>query len=220
MPAPAGLSSTVPVVWPAPPTGDRCWCWQIWSCRQRVPGPDRRPPGPHPPPPPPTHSCPPSHPLLPPGPAGADVAKLEAAAAAGGKAAATKGVARSDAVLLVKNLPFSASEEELEAMFGAVGEWPARRPSGRSVGSLPACLPCSRGFRPVTAPWQRCKSLGAGRSPCCGRVRGACRIPLSASAVLLPRAPAPCSRQSAGAGFEARLAACAAFTRCSACLLA
>lgn len=53
---------------------------------------------------------------------GADISKLEAAAAAGGKAAASKAVARSDSVLVVKNLPFSASEAELEALFGAVGE--------------------------------------------------------------------------------------------------
>ena len=45
-------------------------------------------------------------------PTGADVSKLEAAAAAGGKAAASKAVARSDSVLVVKNLPFSASEAE------------------------------------------------------------------------------------------------------------
>ncbi len=55
--------------------------------------------------------------------AGADVTKLEAAASAGGKAAASKAVARSDSVLVVKNLPFSASQEELETLFGAVGEW-------------------------------------------------------------------------------------------------
>lgn len=61
------------------------------------------------------------------GDAGADVSKLEAAAAAGGKAAASKAVARSDSVLVVKNLPFSASEEELETLFGAVG------PLGRLV---------------------------------------------------------------------------------------
>jgi multiple RNA-binding domain-containing protein 1 len=54
-------------------------------------------------------------------PAGADVAALEAAAAAGGKAAATRGVARSDSVLVVKNLPFSSSLEELETLFGAIG---------------------------------------------------------------------------------------------------
>lgn len=67
----------------------------------------------------------PTHPILPPpcpSPAGADIAKLEAAAAAGGRAAATKGVARSDSVLVVKNLPYSATEAELEALFGAVGE--------------------------------------------------------------------------------------------------
>ncbi|PRW58148.1 Multiple RNA-binding domain-containing 1 [Chlorella sorokiniana] len=61
------------------------------------------------------------------GEAGADVTKLEAAAAAGGKAAASKAVARSDSVLVIKNLPFSASLEELETLFGAVG------PLGRLV---------------------------------------------------------------------------------------
>ena len=53
--------------------------------------------------------------------AGASLELLEAAAASSGKAAATKAVPRSDSVLLVKNLPYSASEAELEALFGAVG---------------------------------------------------------------------------------------------------
>lgn len=66
---------------------------------------------------------------------GADVSKLEAAAAAGGKAAASKAVARSDSVLVVKNLPFSASEAELEALFGAVGE---QRLCGWRGGVCPA----------------------------------------------------------------------------------
>lgn len=72
--------------------------------------------------------------------AGADVAKLEAAAAAGGKAAATKGVARSDSVLVVKNLPFSASEEELETMFGAIGE--------RTSAVLPRAPACEQTLAP------------------------------------------------------------------------
>lgn len=47
---------------------------------------------------------------------------LEAAAAASGHAAATsKAVARSSSVLLVKNLPYSASEADLLDMFGRVG---------------------------------------------------------------------------------------------------
>jgi multiple RNA-binding domain-containing protein 1 len=62
--------------------------------------------------------------------AGVDVAKLEeaAASAARGKGAAAAAAAgrgadapRSDRVLLVKNLPFSASEGDLEALFGGVG---------------------------------------------------------------------------------------------------
>ena len=49
--------------------------------------------------------------------AGVDTSKLEAAAAASGKASETQSVARSPTVLLVKNLPYSTSEEELEEMF-------------------------------------------------------------------------------------------------------
>eukprot|EP00887_Chlorella_sp_A99_P005214 scaffold1.g5214.t1 len=57
--------------------------------------------------------------------AGADVGKLEEAAAAAGRAAATKAVPRSDSVLLVKNLPFSATLGELESLFGTVAlSWP------------------------------------------------------------------------------------------------
>ncbi len=46
--------------------------------------------------------------------AGVDVAALEAAAAAGGAAAKSSAVARSSSTLLVKNLPYSATEAELE----------------------------------------------------------------------------------------------------------
>ncbi|KAG2501693.1 hypothetical protein HYH03_000195 [Edaphochlamys debaryana] len=53
--------------------------------------------------------------------AGVSVEALERAAAASGKASATKTVARSATALLVKNLPFSADEEELAAMFGRCG---------------------------------------------------------------------------------------------------
>ncbi len=55
-------------------------------------------------------------------PAGASLELLEAAAAAAGKASQQRSVPRSDSVLLVKNLPYSADEGELEALFGAVGE--------------------------------------------------------------------------------------------------
>ena len=54
--------------------------------------------------------------------AGASLELLEAAASSSGKASQHKSVARSDSVLLVKNLPYTASEAELEALFGAVGE--------------------------------------------------------------------------------------------------
>lgn len=43
--------------------------------------------------------------------AGVDIAKLEVAAAAAGKASATKSVARSTTTLLVKNLPYSSMGE-------------------------------------------------------------------------------------------------------------
>jgi hypothetical protein len=48
------------------------------------------------------------------GGAGVNVGALEAAAAASGKAAATQSIARSGSALLVKNLPYSASEAELQ----------------------------------------------------------------------------------------------------------
>jgi multiple RNA-binding domain-containing protein 1 len=47
------------------------------------------------------------------GDAGVDIAKLEAAAAASGKASLSKSVARSGTVLLLKNLQWATSEEEL-----------------------------------------------------------------------------------------------------------
>ena len=48
------------------------------------------------------------------GEAGVDVDALETAAAASGKAAAHMRVERSGTALLVKNLPYSASEPELQ----------------------------------------------------------------------------------------------------------
>ena len=48
---------------------------------------------------------------------GVDVTKLETAAAAAGKGGTSMGpVARSSTVLLVKNLPYSATEQELEVI--------------------------------------------------------------------------------------------------------
>jgi len=55
------------------------------------------------------------------GDAGVAVGALEAAAAAGGHAAATKSVARSSTCLLVKNLPYAVTAEELSDMFEAMG---------------------------------------------------------------------------------------------------
>lgn len=52
---------------------------------------------------------------------GVDVEKLEAAAAASGKAAQKTTVARSSQVLLVKNLPYSTTEDELEDLFSQYG---------------------------------------------------------------------------------------------------
>lgn len=46
--------------------------------------------------------------------AGINVTAIEAAAAAGGAAAKSTAVARSSTALLVKNLPYSATEAELE----------------------------------------------------------------------------------------------------------
>ena len=48
------------------------------------------------------------------GEAGVDVAALEAAAAAAGKSAARAAVARSPTTLLVKNLPYTSTETELQ----------------------------------------------------------------------------------------------------------
>ncbi|KAI8464255.1 MAG: hypothetical protein J3K34DRAFT_380531 [Monoraphidium minutum] len=53
--------------------------------------------------------------------AGVNVPQLEAAAAAAGKAAASKSVARSPTTLLVKNLPYSSEEGELLELFGRAG---------------------------------------------------------------------------------------------------
>ncbi|CAL8464375.1 g3910 [Coccomyxa elongata] len=55
------------------------------------------------------------------GEAGVDVAALEAAAAAAGKSAARAAVARSPTTLLVKNLPYTATEAELQETFGKFG---------------------------------------------------------------------------------------------------
>ena len=55
------------------------------------------------------------------GEAGVDVEALEGAAAASGKAAAQKHVERSGTALLVKNLPYTASEAELQvSIFGGI----------------------------------------------------------------------------------------------------
>ena len=67
--------------------------------------------------------------------AGVDTDTLEAAAAAGGSAAAQRAVERSGAALLVKNLPYSATEAELEVC--AHMRWRG------SPGNLP--LGCGRG---------------------------------------------------------------------------
>ncbi|MEW5307701.1 MAG: hypothetical protein WDW36_010079 [Sanguina aurantia] len=59
--------------------------------------------------------------------AGVAIDRLEAAAAASGKASAHVSVARSTCVLLVKNLPYSTDEAELSALFSRMG------PLGRLV---------------------------------------------------------------------------------------
>ncbi len=53
--------------------------------------------------------------------AGVAVDRLEAAAAASGHASGKASVARSASVLLVKNLPFTADDRELMALFGRHG---------------------------------------------------------------------------------------------------
>ncbi len=53
--------------------------------------------------------------------AGVSIEVLEEAAAASGKASATHAVQRSPVCLLVKNLPYTASEEDLTELFGASG---------------------------------------------------------------------------------------------------
>lgn len=53
--------------------------------------------------------------------AGVSTEVLEEAAAASGKASATHAVQRSPVCLLVKNLPYSASLEDLTELFGGSG---------------------------------------------------------------------------------------------------
>ena len=53
--------------------------------------------------------------------AGVDVSTLEAAAAASGSAATEVAVPRSDCVLLLKNLPYIATSEALQALFEPFG---------------------------------------------------------------------------------------------------
>lgn len=50
-----------------------------------------------------------------------DVHKLEAAAAASGKASSNVALPRSNTTLIVKNLPFSTSQEDLRSLFSASG---------------------------------------------------------------------------------------------------
>lgn len=52
---------------------------------------------------------------------GINISALEAAAAASGKAAAKQSVARSSTTLLVKNLPYTADEDELRQLFSGAG---------------------------------------------------------------------------------------------------
>ncbi|KFM27346.1 Multiple RNA-binding domain-containing protein 1 [Auxenochlorella protothecoides] len=54
--------------------------------------------------------------------AGVDVDALEAAAAAAGKQDKGPDVARSDRAILIKNLPWSTSEDELQSLFAESGE--------------------------------------------------------------------------------------------------
>lgn len=53
---------------------------------------------------------------------GVSVDALEAAAATSGKASSTRAVQRSPVCLIVKNLPYSASEEDLTELFGGSGQ--------------------------------------------------------------------------------------------------
>lgn len=53
---------------------------------------------------------------------GVDVDALEAAAAAAGKQDKGPDVARSDRAILIKNLPWSTSEDELQSLFAESGE--------------------------------------------------------------------------------------------------
>ena len=55
-------------------------------------------------------------------PAGVSVDVLEGAAAASGKASSNQTVQRSSVCLIVKNLPYSTSEEDLVELFGSSGQ--------------------------------------------------------------------------------------------------
>ena len=55
-------------------------------------------------------------------PAGVSVDVLEGAAGASGKASSNQTVQRSSVCLIVKNLPYSTSEEDLVELFGGSGQ--------------------------------------------------------------------------------------------------
>ena len=89
---------------------------------------------------------------------GAAVDLLESAASAAGKGSQQhqRAVARSETVLLVKNLPYSATEAELEALFGALGKYSlgAKVWGGGAQGQDPRKgLWAGLSWRPLLAPW-------------------------------------------------------------------
>jgi hypothetical protein len=65
--------------------------------------------------------------------AGVNVAALDAAAEASGSAAISKSVARSTTVLLVKNLPYSCTEDEIHDLFAKFGVVRVVLPSTRAL---------------------------------------------------------------------------------------
>jgi RNA recognition motif-containing protein len=65
--------------------------------------------------------------------AGVNVAALDAAAEASGSAATSKSVARSTTVLLVKNLPYSCTEDEIHDLFAKFGVVLVVLPSTRAL---------------------------------------------------------------------------------------
>lgn len=74
---------------------------------------------------------------------GVNIPALEAAASASGKASESKTIARSPTVLLVKNLPYTAVEQELDELFGKWGQVRgARGREGRERSPL-RCTPCN-----------------------------------------------------------------------------